>query len=87
MEILNKYIILTKVEDKMSRGHPNIGLGSTRIQGYCKNYTIGEQLYLYPLKDIEDYPTAWTSRVEKVDLDNMEIHTKNSVYKIEVDNE
>lgn len=81
----NKYIILTKIKDKVFNGnHPNfVNIGSKLIRGYCKNLpVIGEQLFLY---DYLKFNTiAWTSIVLNYDLKTKLLETKNSIYKIKI---
>ena len=81
----DKYIILTKIKDKVFNGnHPNfVNVGSTIVQGYCKNLPIiGKQLFLYDYLKVN--VNAWTSVVLKYDLKTKILETKNSIYKIKI---
>lgn len=81
----DKYIILTKIKDKVFNGnHPNfVNVGSTIVQGYCKSLPIiGEQLFLYDYLKVK--ANSWTSIVLNYDLKTKILETKNSIYKIKI---
>lgn len=83
----DKYIKLTKLEDlRFDGNYPNgINVGNTSIQGICVDEPkIGEQLFM---QAGFGYSTCWTSKVTKFDEENMLLHTKNSIYKIEIHEE
>lgn len=88
----NRYVILEKLNGSFRQDLP---IGNKEVQGYClEEPKVGHQFYLYTSpKDIkigeavipkEQLICAWTSRIEEIDLINGIIKTKNSTYKIEV---
>ncbi len=90
---IGDYIILEKIEDKKFEGfHPNgINVGNNLIRGYYKEpVEIGKQLFLYSKEIIFEgttfpsSPTCRTSKVEKLDIENMLLETMNSIYKITI---
>lgn len=83
----DKFLVLEKIEDKRYNGaHPNnINVGY-KLKGWCIDEpVVGEALFLYVSKSLQTTPTAWTSKIEKVDVKNMLIETKNSIYKVTFD--
>src|SRR5690606_166527 len=82
-----KYIILEKLKDlKFGGNHPNGVNKGYKLQGWCVDEPIiGEQLFLYVTNDFKVSPSAWTSRLVNIDMNNMILETANSKYKIEID--
>jgi hypothetical protein len=86
MNLIGKYITLTKVSDDVFEGnHPNGVFVGNQLSGYIKTKpVIGEQLYLYPsLKGVLP-PCAWTSILVAIDTKSNLIKTENSTYKFEI---
>lgn len=87
MTLKGKFIILTKQKALKYGGglHPNgINLGD-KIKGYAIDEPEeGVQWYLYPTLLTELGPSGWTSVVQNIDYEKMELTTMNSVYKIEI---
>lgn len=86
-ELINKYLILEKQEDLRFEGnHPNGINKGYKLKGWCVHKPIiGEQLFLYISKSIKTSPSSWTSRLVNIDMENMMLETKNSKYKISID--
>lgn len=81
-----KYLKLHKIEDlKFGGNHPNnINVGYT-LKGWCVDAPeVGHQLFLYMTTTIKTTPNSWTSKVMNIDLENMLIQTKNSLYSVEI---
>lgn len=82
MEIIGKRIVLTKEQNLLKGAHPNgITLGY-KLQGYVKDFKVGEQLYLFPSLKGLFIPHAWTSKVVSLDETTMLLTTENSVYSL-----
>lgn len=92
MEMINKYLILEKLDGSFRQDIP---IGSKEVQGYALDEPkVGYPFYLYTsLDDIkvgeaiipkEDLITSWTSVVREIDLENSIIRTVNSTYKFEI---
>lgn len=84
MEILNKFVNLTKLSDDVFGGnHPNgINEGHVLSGIVLKKPMIGEQFYLYGTK--LSGPKAWTSKVVEINEEENLIKTKNSTYRVDV---
>lgn len=85
--IKGKYVILEKIEDKVFEGfHPNGINKGHQLKGFCMDEPIiGQSVFLFITDQFQTTPQAWTSRLEKIDYDNMILETKNSKYSITVD--
>lgn len=88
MKLKGKLIVLEKIQAlKYKKGdHPNGVKVGDKFIGFVKEEPEeGVQLYLYPTLVFDEIgPSGWTSVVQEIDFDKMEIRTMNSVYKITV---
>lgn len=86
MNLINKYIILTKIKDNVEPTPDSLPIGSKAIQGYYKysKFAKGCGLHLYPTPDLTAGPQTITSDIVEFDEENMILVTVNSTYKVEI---
>lgn len=87
MELKNKFVTLEKLEDLRYNGnHPNGINTGYKLKGWLLEEPIeGQAVFLFATKSIQSTPSGWTSVIKNVDMENMLLETKNSMYKITVD--